>query len=265
MLVAKVVALLLLPPGIIIVIALLGLILRLRWPVFGGTLVLLAVVALFALSLPITARQLLAGLETDVKPLPTSGWQADAIVVLAGGRLEATPEYGGDTVSAATLERLRYAARLHRATRLPLLVSGGSVYGEPVPEAELMRQALEQDFGIAPKWVEGQSRNTYENASYSKTILEASGVRKVLLVTHAAHMPRAEWAFRAVGLETVAAPTAFATVNPSTRSTDYFPSAFGLIRSSRALHEYLGLGWYRLRYPTPASAAATGVSALDAN
>lgn len=261
MLVAKLVALLLLPPGIIIVIALLGLILRLRWPTLGGTLVLLAILALFALSLPITARQLLAGLEADVKPLPTSGWQADAIVVLGGGRLEATPEYGGDTVSATTLERLRYAARLHRATRLPLLVSGGSVYGEPVPEAELMRQALEQDFGIVPKWVEGQSRNTYENASYSKTILEASGVRKVLLVTHASHMPRAEWAFRTVGFETVAAPTAFAAVDPSTRLIHYFPSGFSIYRSSQALHEYLGLWWYRLRYPVPAAAAP----ALNAN
>lgn len=249
MLIAKIVALLLLPPGIIIVVALLGLLLRLRWPTFGGALVVLAVVALLALSLPITARQLLAGLEADVKPLAKDGWQADAIVVLGGGRLEATPEYGGDTVSAATLERLRYAARLQRATNLPMLVSGGSVHGEAVPEAELMRQALEQDFGIVPKWVEGQSRNTYENASYSKPILEASGVRKVLLVTHAAHMLRSEWAFRAVGFDTVAAPTAFATVDSSTRLIHYFPNAASLFRSSQALHEYLGLWWYRLRYP----------------
>lgn len=254
MLITKVVALLLLPPGIIIVVALLGLLLRLRWPAFGGTLVVLAIVALLALSLPITAKQLLTGLEDGVKPLPASGWQADAIVVLGGGRLPATPEYGGDTVSAATLERLRYAARLHRATRLPLLVSGGSVYGEAVPEAELMRQALEQDFGIVPKWVEGQSRNTYENASYSKTILEASGVRKVVLVTHAAHMLRSERAFRAAGLETVAAPTAYAAVDPSTRLIHYFPNAFSLLRSSQALHEYLGLWWYQLRYPASINA-----------
>jgi len=256
MLLAKAVGLLLLPPGFIIVIALLGLALRRRWPTVGGTLVVLAIVALTALSLPITARQLLAVLEDGVKPLPAEGWQAQAIIVLGGGRLEAAPEYRGDTVSAATLERLRYGARLQRATGLPLLVSGGSVYGEKVPEAELMRQALEQDFQVTPKWVEGQSRNTYQNAAYSKTILAATGVQRVVLVTHASHMPRAEWAFRQVGFETVSAPTGFETVDDNRRLIDFMPSAHGLHQSSRALHEYLGLWWYQLRYRAAAPTAA---------
>lgn len=255
MLIAKAVGLLLLPPGFIIVIALLGLALRRRWPTIGGTLVVLAIAALIALSLPITAKQLLAGIEDEVKPLPSEGWQAQAIIVLGGGRREAAPEYRGDTVSAATLERLRYGVRLQRATGLPLLVTGGSVHGEKVPEAELMRQALEQDFQITPKWVEGQSRNTYENATYSKTILAATGVQRVLLVTHASHMPRAEWAFRQVGFDTVAAPTGFESIDDNRRLTDFMPSAHGLHQSSRALHEYLGLWWYQLRYRAAATAA----------
>ena len=263
MLLAKLVGLLLLPPGFIIIVALLGLALRRRWPAIGGSLVVLALVALIALSLPITAKQLLAGLEDGVKPLPADGWQAQAIVVLAGGRMEAAPEYRGDTVSSATLVRLRYAARLHRASGLPLLVTGGSVHGEAVPEAELMRQALDQDFQIAPKWVEGQSRNTYENAEYSKTILAASGVRQVLLVTHAGHMPRAEWAFRRVGLETVSAPTGFETTEETDRLFDFIPSAHGLHQSSRALHEYLGLWWYKLRYRSSAAATAPGTNLVN--
>lgn len=255
MLLAKAVGLLLLPPGFIIVIALLGLALRRRWPTLGGTLAILAITALIALSLPFIAQQLLAGIEHEVKPLPSEGWQAQAIVVLAGGRLEAAPEYRGDTVSAATLERLRYGARLQRATGLPLLVTGGSVYGEKVPEAELMRQALEQDFQVTPKWIEGQSRNTYENATYSKTILAATSVQRVILVTHASHMPRAEWAFRQVGFDTIAAPTGFESVDDNRRLTDFMPSAHGLHQSSRALHEHLGLWWYRLRYRATATAA----------
>lgn len=263
MLATKLVGLWLLPPGGIILVALLGLVLRRRWPGIGSLLVVLAVVALLALSLPITAKRLLAVLEDDVKPLPAQGWDAQAIVVLGGGRLPAAPEYGGDTVNATTLQRLRYAARLQRSTGLPLLIAGGSVYGdETVPEAELMRQVLEQDFRIVPEWVEGRSRNTYENAAHSKTILAASGIRKIILVTHAAHMPRAEWSFRQNDLEPVPAPTAFATVDDTTRTVDYFPSAYGLLLSSHALHEQLGLWWYKLRYRSapavPAPAAPSG-------
>ena len=263
MLLAKIVGLLLLPPGFIIVIAVLGLALRRRWPAIGGALVVLAIAALIALSLPITGQQLLAGIEDEVNPLPADGWQAQAIVVLGGGRLEAAPEYRGDRVSAATLERLRYGARLQRATGLPLLVTGGSVYGEKVPEAELMRQALEQDFKVTPKWVEGQSRNTYENAAFSKTILAATGVRRVVLVTHASHMPRAEWAFRQVGFDTVAAPTGFETVVDNRRLTDFMPSAHGMYQSSRALHEYLGLWWYKLRYRSSATTTAPGTTLVN--
>lgn len=263
MLIAKLVGLLLLPPGFIIIIALLGLLLRPRWPALGGGLVILAIAALIALSLPITAQQLLTHLEADVKPLPADGWQAQAIVVLGGGRLEAAPEYRGDTVSAATLERLRYAARLQRASGLPLLVAGGSVFGESVPEAELMRQTLEQDFQIVPKWIEGQSRNTYENAAYSKTVLEATGVRRVLVVTHARHMPRAEWAFRHVGMEILAAPTAFETIDDDYRLLDFIPSAHGLHQSSQALREHLGLWWYKLRYPAKATATAPAPQTLN--
>lgn len=248
MLVAKLVELLLLPPAFIVLIALLGLAMRRRWPFVGGGLVILAIGALAALSLPVTARQLMSGLEAEIKPLPADGWQAEAIVVLGGGRLAAAPEYRGDTVSAATLQRLRYAARLQRVTRLPLLVSGGSVFGETIPEAELMRQALAEDFHIEPKWIEGQSRNTYENAVHTKTILEASGVRRVLLVTHASHMMRAQWAFRSVGLETQAAPTTFESTNSGYDVFDFIPNAYALSRSSQALHEFIGLGWYKVRY-----------------
>jgi uncharacterized SAM-binding protein YcdF (DUF218 family) len=106
------------------------------------------------------------------------------------------------------LERLRYGVHLARQSGLPILLSGGAPYGG-TPEAELMQRALKEDFGLGARWQEKTSRDTTENAQESVRILRAAGVSRVLLVTHALHMPRAQAAFAAVEMEVIAAPTGF--------------------------------------------------------
>lgn len=255
----KVAGVLLTPPAIVLLLTLLGLLLQLRWRLLGATLVWVGLGTLIMLSSSAVGSALLGTLEDGLEPLPhdaaTLTARADAIVILGGGRHESAPEYGGDTVNEFTLERLRYGARLHRLTGLPLLVSGGAIFNEPVTEADLMQRALVEDMQVKARWVEGRSRSTYENALYSRAMLEAEGVRKVLLVTHAWHMQRALWAFRAAGLDPIAAPLGFVGHSGARPLLAYLPSANGLSRSSRATHEYVGLWWYRLRYdasrPTP--------------
>jgi uncharacterized SAM-binding protein YcdF (DUF218 family) len=258
--IAKAVGVLLTPPGIIVVLVVLGLLLQSRWRYFGTALLWGSVLALFVLSLPVTGYFLLHTLEGSVEPLSMTDTslreRAQAIVVLGGGRADDAPEYGGDTVNDYTLERLRYAARLHRATGLPLLVTGGSVFGEPVSEAELMQESLVRDFQVRAAWVESRSRTTYENAVYSRAILEAAGIRRVFLVTHARHIPRALWAFRQAGIEVIAAPTSYSVRGSRTTVLDFLPSMRGLSSSSAAAHEWTGLLWYRLVHgsaQTPAS------------
>lgn len=258
----KAVGELLSPPGIIIVVAVLGLLIHIRWASLGNFVVGLSLVALLALSLPLTGNQLLSSLEADIKPLPALTPQAranaDAIVVLGAGRNADAPEYGGDTVSAMALERLRYAARLHRVTGLPILLSAGSPFAEQKSEAELMQQALEESFQVKAKWIEARSRTTYENARYTKEMLQAAGVRRIYVVTHAWHMPRALWSFRGTGLDVIAAPTGFTRHRPDEGyALGYLPTASGLYHSSRAIHERLGLRWYRFKYGA-AEAVARG-------
>ncbi|RKZ35880.1 MAG: YdcF family protein, partial [Gammaproteobacteria bacterium] len=129
-------------------------------------LVVIALVSLYVLSIEPVAHALVNGLETV--PVLTEPdlvrQQPQAIVVLGGGRYSDAPEYGGDTVARGTLERLRYGARLHRQTGLPLLVTGGRVYGETTAEATLMKSVLTDEFGVGVKWAENESRNTFENA-----------------------------------------------------------------------------------------------------
>lgn len=269
----KAAGILLMPPGIVIILALIGLLLLLRWRLAGAALLTASIAALYVLSLPVTGIALLGRLEAQVPALPVIdaalGARAGAIVVLGGGRHIDSPEYGGDTVNTSTLERLRYAARLHRATGLPVLVSGGSVFGESIPEAELMQRVMREDLGVSATWVEGRSRTTYENALYSRAILEAAGITRVLLVTHAWHMPRAIWAFRQAGLDVLMAPTSFSRGYRSHSGLDWLPSARGLLHASRALHEQLGLLWYRLRYGSnsmvyPAAASVSSFMVVSA-
>jgi uncharacterized SAM-binding protein YcdF (DUF218 family) len=262
----KIQALFLLPPGIIIVIALLGFLIQIRWHLLGSLIVFASTAALLILSLPLTGYQLMQGIESRFPPLrltaaADAGSRPGAIVILGAGRYTEAPEYGGsDSASQRVLERLRYGAYLHRLTGLPILVSGGKPYGEPVSEAELMQAALVSDFRVEVKWVEAKSANTHENARYTKMMLAEAGVRRVYLVTHAAHMPRAVWSFENQGVSIIPAPMGFNTLNKEDRETlGYFPSAYGLRLSSSALRERMGLYWYQRKYgsaePAPETAS----------
>ena len=155
-LIATIFGTLLAPPGIVVLIALLGFILYVKWPLLGAALLTLSIATLVALSLPITGHQLLTRIETYALPVYEPGKDAkvavQAIVVLGAGRNVDAPEYQGDTVDTFTLERLRYAAYLHRKTGLPILVSGGSAHQERVSQAELMRAVLVDDFHVNVKF-----------------------------------------------------------------------------------------------------------------
>ncbi len=241
---------LVLPPAFQIVLALVGLILFLRYRRTGISLIALSLASLYLFSIVPVARALLMGLE--IHPPLHDEIMTDvnqAIVVPGGGRYTEAPEYGGDTVGVHTLERLRYAAVLLERTGLPILVSGGSPTAEGVPEATLMSRALEQSFAVQADWTETRSRNTAENAEYSARILQEEDVNRIVLVTHASHMRRAVWAFEKTGLEVIPAPTAYVTYKLNDQRLPWFiPSMDALNGSHRALYEYFGFWWYRLRY-----------------
>ena len=117
------------------------------------------------------------------------------------------------------------------------------------PEADAMLQFL-VDLGVPADRVllEGRSRTTYENARETEQLLAAKGIERVLLVTSALHMRRAEATFRAAGVDVVPAPTDFEVVTErSSTMLDYLPDASALEGSSRAFKEYLGLLVYRWR------------------
>lgn len=243
-----VIRLLLLPPLSLILLAILGWLLRKHRA--GRLLCAGSLLLLLLLSTQFGAWLLAHPLEAMTRPLAAAERRdAQAIVVLAAGRIKHSPEYGGqDSPDSVALARLRYAARLQHETGLPLLASGGLADPEEGlrPLSAAMADALEHDFATPVKWQEDRSANTAQNAEFSAAILKQAGIRRILLVTDAMHMPRAMLAFRLQGMDALAAPTMFYTLEPPGWS-DLLPSAEGLRRSNYALYEWLGLLWYRVR------------------
>jgi uncharacterized SAM-binding protein YcdF (DUF218 family) len=228
----------LLPPGGLLLVSILGFALMPRRPRAGRALALAGVLALAALSMPVVGTLLLQAVETAPPFDPQRADGARAIVVLGGGVRTDAPEFGGDTLGRLTLERVRYAARVARQTSLPVLVSGGS-HGYGASEASLMRAALADEFGVPVRWVESRSRNTHENAQMSAAMLKTEGIDRVVLVAHGFDMRRASAEFAAAGIATIAAPTGVATgVTPTLH--DFVPTVAGLTDSYYALYELAG-------------------------
>lgn len=236
---------LLLPPAnALLLLALAGVFRKRRWSfglaVFAGLLMLVQ-------CLPIVSGALMATLENRAGPVLTVAKDAQAIVVLGSGLNIAAEEYGGDTANDRSLVRLRYGAALARRYHLPVLVSGGLPLTAQRAEAEVIGDIMEREFGVPVRWRETRSRDTADNARMSAKVLRDAGIHRVVLVTQAFHMPRAQRLFAATGLEVLPAPTDFKSRNDNTTtSVDWLPQAKALHNSYYALHEWLGIAWFEL-------------------
>ncbi len=234
---------LLLPPGLGIALTLVGVAFwRADWR-GGRPLLAIGLLALVLPSLNVVAQPLAHAIERDLRDAVVAVGRADAIVVLGGGRWPGRGEDGGrDALNPQTHERLRHAARLHRDTGLPLLVSGGRPGALPGrrSEAELMAATLQTDLGVPVRWLESTSRNTCENATHTRQRLQQSDVQRVLVVTQALHMPRALACFERAGLAADPAPTGFRgpTGDPR-RVEDFLPTLEALETSRFAMREWL--------------------------
>ncbi len=236
----------LLPPLSLLLIAAPGLWLWHKRPFIARALLTLAFVLLWLLSTPYLAESLLQELEGEPYVTDTKKPLAQAILVLGGGTYFHAPEYGGDTVNEATLQRLRYAAKLHRETGLPILVTGGKPLGNGLSEGLQMKQVLEQEFNTPVRWVEGESDNTLQSARLSYSLLKTENIQRIYLVTHAWHMPRAVQVFQSAGFQVIPAPTAY-TTRYQTDLMSFMPNVYALRDSRIYLHELIGMLWYQLK------------------
>jgi uncharacterized SAM-binding protein YcdF (DUF218 family) len=213
-----------------------------------------AIFVLLFFSAPVVSRWLLNNLEeqypeTAIEKLP----KAQAIVVL-GGSIAFPNSHHKEIELMDASDRILKASRLYKAQKAPIiLMSGGNVdflgTSDVPPESQLMAE-LAVEFGV-PKAVmltETTSRNTYENAKNSWAVLQPKGIKQILLVTSAFHMPRSVAIYKKIGFTVIPATTDFRSGDGA---EDFLlailPSAEALNNSTLVLKEWVGLVAYRLR------------------
>jgi uncharacterized SAM-binding protein YcdF (DUF218 family) len=241
----------LIPPNLFILAAMIGVLIAWRRKPFGLMVATAAIGLVYLAAMPVTAGLLIRWAEAiafDEPTLPSDkppGAIPGAIIVLSADARHSDIPGVPDTVGQLTLERLAEAARQQRRLGLPILVSGGGPRGASL--AVLMSRVLQEDFRVPVQWREERSQNTFENALYSAEILRGAGIHGALVIAHPWDMARALWSFRAVGYPVVPSPT----LDDGSRSLSvaaFLPQVPALLESYYALHELIGLAWYRVRY-----------------
>lgn len=231
-------------------LAALGPLLQRRIP-RARVLPLAAALLLYVFSTEPVSNALIRGLEGPSPRRRDPEKVYDVVVVLGGTTDERASLASGLASYNGAAERVHAAFEVLQAGKATtLLLSGGSLYPESPSEAELLRRQLERWGADTTRVVvEGESRNTRENALYSAKIISAQGAQSVLLVTSAFHMKRALASFEAVGVRADAYAVDFRSYDPALSSGSWLPRSGALFDSTWALHEYVGRAVYSLRAP----------------
>jgi uncharacterized SAM-binding protein YcdF (DUF218 family) len=186
--------------------------------------------------------------------------RADVIVVLGGGTDANVYPRSGVEINGAG-DRVLYAARVYKEGKAThILLSGGEITWMNVTSSTPAGEMAEilQSLGVPEEalWLENKSLNTRENAVFSKIILDEKGIKKILLVTSAMHMPRAVALFQKLGVEVIPLPVDYSVTQAdvSFSAQDWLGQVFGLLPSTGnlsattgALKEYFGIFTYWLR------------------
>lgn len=222
-----------------------------RWTRWARVLVLVALTWLWVWSMPVFSDWLRGSLESHSGDRPLERVEpVDAIVVL-GGAFTHYRTWRMPNLNAAA-DRYWAASRLYRAGKADwIIVTGGR---RPQPLGGLTEAAAAvmflEDLGVPGSAIlrDDKALTTRDNALHVAAMAQRNEFERVLLVTSALHMRRAEAAFFAVGLEVEAFAADFEVASGKNGGLlRWLPSASALADSTRAWHEYLGFWLYRWR------------------
>jgi uncharacterized SAM-binding protein YcdF (DUF218 family) len=252
-LLSKTAAALLLPSNLLVALVLFGFILMsTRFRRAGGRLFITSLVLLGLLSISPLGHLLSHALEVRFPPWHEGPKGApDGIVVLGGGINPELSRIHGDTVfSGAAAGRVIALAKLARAyPNVRIVYSGGdpSLTGHGPAEADFLYPFLDSLGEERARVVlESRSRNTAENAAFSKQLMQPKPGERWLLVTSAQHMPRAIGSFRRVGFDVEAYPVDWRATGGVDLLAPLSGLAGNLARVDAAAREWIGLLAYWL-------------------
>jgi uncharacterized SAM-binding protein YcdF (DUF218 family) len=218
----------------------------------GRWLLLAATVLLLVLSLKPVAEPLAYSLECQYRsPPPETLKGLDIIVVLGCGVYPSGGLRQEAEISREAYPRLYHGVVCFKDSGAGVLaLCGGVPRGGVESEAEVMRRMAMQ-LGVPEDRIvaETSSRNTMQNAANSAKLL-LGRQRRIGLVTSATHMPRSRKVFEKQFPrdQIVPVPVYYTYDFVGWSPENLIPSSDSLEKSSIALHEWIGLAWYALRY-----------------
>ena len=248
---SKTLGLMLLPSNFLIGVGIVGVILLLtRWAPLGRKLTVASIVLLAICGFSPVANLLLYPLESRFPPWDQRQGAPDGIIVLGGAIEPDLSAAHGVAVFGTSVDRIIAAAVLAR--RYPnarFVFSGGNanlVSSDAAKEADFAMPVFES-FGLAKNRLimERRSRNTLENAEFSKALLAPKDGERWLLVTSAFHMPRSVGLFRKAGFAVEPYPVDWRVGSRGDLFTFTNVALDGLGRTDTALREWMGLIAYR--------------------
>jgi uncharacterized SAM-binding protein YcdF (DUF218 family) len=214
----------------------------------GRRLVIVAILLLAVAGFSPLGNVLMLPLEQRFPAWDASRGPPDGLIVLGGAIAPDVSAARGEPALNEAAERMTAVVVLaRRYPAAPIVFSGGSANLIPtgLAEAESAGRLLES-LGIARERIrlESRSRNTAENAAFTKALLAPKPGERWLLVTSAHHMPRSIGAFRGVGFAVEAYPVDWRTIGPADASRPFGSVAAGLARTDAASREWIGLVLY---------------------
>ena len=248
---AKILGFFALPSNIVITLGLVGVVLMwTRWARAGRKLAALSLILLAVFGLTPFGNALILPLEQRFPAWQEAGRSPDGFVVLGGALDSVVSGVRRDIALNEAAERMTEVAALARkypAARIVFSGGAGQLVFQGANESDLALRLFES-FGIARSriMVDDRSRDTVENARYSKAVADPKPGERWLLVTSAYHMPRAIGAFRGAGFFVEAYPVDWRTRGASDLLRPFTNLGDGLRRTDTAAREWVGLLVYRL-------------------
>ena len=215
----------------------------------GSCLLAFTALAMLAIAVLPLGDWLLAPLEDRFPPLGDPPPVVDGIILLGGAiELRIAANRGKAELNHAADRVMAFTGLARRYPKAKLIFSGGSgsLRDQAYREADFVKPLL-AELGRDPDrlLLQGASRNTREDAVYSKALARPRPGEVWLLVTSASHMPRAVGVFRRVGWEVVPVPVDFQTAGSGAWRLNFdFEKGLGLV--TRGLREWIGLLAYWL-------------------
>jgi len=248
---AKILGFFAVPSNILVSLGLAGILLMAtRFARAGRRLAVSSVILIALFGLSPLGNAIILPLEERFPPWDASRGAPAGIVVLGGALDTVVSPARGEVALNEAAERMTAVAELAR--RFPharIVFTGGSgrIIYDGAPEADLAARLFDS-FGIAKQRIllEDKSRDTDENARYTRDLVQPKPSERWLIVTSAHHMPRSVGVFRAAGFPVEAFPVDYRTRGAIDLLRPFATLGDGLRRTDTATREWVGLVMYRL-------------------